>query len=154
VTFLLGVAGRDDEATSLARVLILSTESRHHLIYHRLYAHHLHAVVEVEGRERSQATHCSSVNTGHHGTHQQLALHGHGLHERCGAPPSVSGATRRDTGSGREQAVAHRSRRDKGGTELPWGEQVLSFSRQLEFLLLGLGGSNVPFTGSKIVGCR
>ena len=27
---LLGVTGRDDEATSLARVLILSTESRHH----------------------------------------------------------------------------------------------------------------------------
>jgi hypothetical protein len=48
--------------------------------------------------------------------------------------------------------VAYRSRRDKGGTELPWGEQVLSFSRQLEFLLLALGESNVPFTGSKIVG--
>jgi hypothetical protein len=30
VTTLLGVTGRDDEATSLARVLILSTESRHH----------------------------------------------------------------------------------------------------------------------------
>ena len=30
VTSSLGVAGRDGEATSLARVLILSTESRHH----------------------------------------------------------------------------------------------------------------------------